>query len=153
MGEAFADRVESVFELHAGAAGRYTGRMQVDGRERTNVTRLATIFLIGLITLCPFVCGAEVVDSGAHRHAATGHDSVPAHCPDDSDNCICQGAVQADPIRLANPDLFVQPILIADAIATTAPLLAHLTCDGSPAGLASLGDERTVRAFLQNFRC
>lgn len=53
------------------------------------------ILLTTILLICPFICGAEEAIGGdAHSHAKTESGSMPAHCPESFDNCICQGAVQ-----------------------------------------------------------
>jgi len=51
--------------------------------------------------LCPLICGAEEIAHGARLHGATDGPSgdSPSHCPEEGDNCICQGAVQLDDAR------------------------------------------------------
>jgi hypothetical protein len=118
---------------------------------------LVAIALIGILALCPVVCGAEEFGHGAHRHGTSDDagpaPSAPVHCPEEGDNCICQGAVQSVDVRLPDADLFG---LSLDC-GTLGPIpphpLAHLTCDGSPAGLAGWGNAHAIRSYLQNFRC
>lgn len=119
---------------------------------------LIVTFLTGLILVCPFVCGAdEEGHDVSHGHAAGSNgsgDHGPTHCPESSDNCVCQGAVQTASVRAFAPDadasgplfLFVPPLVSAHPH-------HHLTWEGSPTGLASWGDTLTIRALLQNFRC
>ena len=55
--------------------------------------------MIGLLTLCPILCGAKEFGHGAHSHGTAdgaSPGSAPDQCPEDGDNCICQGAVQVD---------------------------------------------------------
>jgi hypothetical protein len=117
------------------------------------VSRVAAILLVGLLALCPAVCGVEEDGRGAHAHTASGGTVPPAHCPEDGSNCICQGAVQVDAVRLAHPDVDGLTPLLATANPTPLHPIAHLTQDGSPTGLAGLGERPAIRAFLQNFRC
>jgi hypothetical protein len=123
---------------------------------RTSVTTL----LIGLILACPFLCGAAEAAHLAHQEHATGGPSdqpVPVHCPEDSDDCICQGAVQSGDVRVPGSDSIgiVLPLHGLAGILDHSPAhsLAHLTSGGTPTGLASWGDSLTVRALLQDFRC
>lgn len=110
--------------------------------------------LIALIAACPAFCGSEQEGRSPHNHHAS-EAPAPAHCPSDGDCCICQGAVQADGVRLPAPDALGLTILADLAIVSSCQphVLTHLTPTGSPAGLAGWGDLQTVRAVLQNFRC
>ena len=116
-------------------------------------------FLAGLLMLCPILCGAKEFGHGAHRHGAsdgaTNDPSAPDHCPEDGDNCICQGAVQLDEVRTPdqNFDALGVPTLLDLSFPTPQHPIAHLTWGGSPTGLAGWGDATAVRSFLQNFRC
>lgn len=117
------------------------------------MSRVAAVLLVGLLVLCPAVCGAEEPDRGTHAHSAAGGPATPAHCPEDGSNCICQGAVQVDAVRVAHPDADV--LTPPSDLLVATPLLPrpHLTRDGSPTGLAGLGDRPAIRAFLQSVRC
>ena len=124
------------------------------------VRTFVTILLIGLILACPFICGAAEACHITHREHAAGSPSnspAPAHCPEDNDDCVCRGAVQSSDVRVPNSDAIGLPLpllgLVGDLAHSPAHSLAHLTTDGNPTGLASLGNSVTVRAFLQNFRC
>ena len=121
-------------------------------------TVLAT-FLTGLILACPFICGVAEAVEGSHQHHAAGQSGTPApaHCPEDSDNCICRGAVQSGDVKVPDSDAIGlllpfggQVGLLAHAPAHS---FAHLTRDGTPTGLAAWGNSTAVRALLQNFRC
>ena len=116
-----------------------------------------TTLLTALILACPFVCGAGEACEGSHRHSEDGNNSAPVHCPEDSDNCICRGAVQATDVRVPHSDILAPtffPVWVVGCLAHTLthPLI-HLTIDGTPTGLAGWGGSLTVRAILQNFRC
>ena len=122
------------------------------------VRSCATYALVGLLMLCPFVCGeAEIGHGVTHRHETT--DSAPershgpAHCPEGGDNCICEGAVQAGDVHVTDSHDAGLPLGFAAILATPPRPIAHLTWDGSPTGLAGWGDHPTVRAYLQNYRC
>jgi hypothetical protein len=123
------------------------------------VRAFLTTILTGLVLACPFLCGAVEAVEGSHsHHAGTSTDSPsPTHCPEDSDNCFCRGAVQTNDVRVPGIDSVGLPLPFqVDAIALAHALLrplAHLTIDGTPTGLAAWGDSTTVRARLQNFRC
>jgi hypothetical protein len=119
------------------------------------------VFLSALLTVlilaCPFICGAAEAIHLARGHHAGSSPIVPAHCPEDSDDCICRGAVQSADVRVPGVDAIssLLPLHGLVGILDHAPAysLAHLTSDGSPTGLAGWGDAVTVRAVLQNFRC
>lgn len=114
------------------------------------------LLLAILITLCPFLCGAVEFGQGAHRHdvpdSASHDSSVPDQCPEEGDNCICQGAVQRDCGRFvaAIPSLSLFVHLLLPSPSHT---LTHPTRQGSSTGLASWGNAHDIRSFLQNFRC
>ena len=118
---------------------------------------IAALLLTGLLVLCPILCGAEEFGHGAHRHGswegASQDASAPGHCPEEGDNCICQGAVVSVDIRVPDADVLGLPLLSGIPVLALHHPIGHLTWDGSPTGLAAWGDSRAVRAFLQNFRC
>jgi hypothetical protein len=118
------------------------------------------MLLIGLILVCPFLCGTAEADHVTHReHPMSGpvDNTAPCHCPAESDDCICRGAVQSADIRLPDIDSVCSPIPAhgLPGILEHAPAhsFAHLTTDGNPTGLAGWGDAITIRALLQDFRC
>ncbi|AGA26429.1 hypothetical protein [Singulisphaera acidiphila] len=117
---------------------------------------LAT-FLAILITLCPLLCGAAEFGQGAHRHDVSGspsHDSsAPDQCPEEGDNCICQGAVQADHIRFLGAHATGHSIIVGLLLPTPLHLLFSLSQKGASTGLGRWGNALAVRSFLQNYRC
>lgn len=136
-------RMGSVFSKHA---------------ERERVRTLAVYSLVVLVMLCPVLCGAAEVAYGLHQHGAADvspdHATPPTHCPEEGDNCICQGAIQSSDVRVPGSfDAF--GLLVPSLPLDRTPLhpIAHLTREGLPTGLAGWGSSLTVRAFLQNFRC
>jgi hypothetical protein len=110
-----------------------------------------------MILACPFVCGACETCHGLCANADPDNGSSPIHNPEDTDDCICRGAVQAGDVRLSplelSSDLILPDSVHAQVSAAIPQAFVHLTIDGRPAGLASWGDSLTVRARLQNFRC
>jgi hypothetical protein len=118
------------------------------------VRALSSLTLIGLLMLCPLICGVEELGHQAHRHGSS-ESTAPSHCPEQGDNCICEGAVQPDNLRAHGsvPEVDGLPLLLDLAIDPPLHPLAHLTSDGSPTGLAGWGNSHAVRAFLQNYRC
>jgi hypothetical protein len=116
-------------------------------------------FLIGIILACPLLCGLAEAGHDAHREHGSGQaDSpAPAHCAEEADDCICRGAVQSIDVRVPDSYFAIESSWLEGfGVSITRPLphfFAHLTCQGSPTGLASWGDSSTVRALLQNFRC
>ncbi len=123
--------------------------------------RILAGLLAGLILACPLLCGAAEADHVAHQDhpaKAPADQPTPAHCPQESDDCICEGAVQAASVRLSGIDHFSVPLPSHDLVSlfdhsrAFSKALAHLTIDGTPTGLASWGDAATIRALLQNFR-
>ena len=133
------------------------GVIGLQPREPDAVRTLATLSLIGLLMLCPLICGAEEIAHGARLHGATNGPSgdSPSHCPEEGDNCICQGAVQLDDIRSSDQDSGAVSLPPLFHISFLTPLhpIAHLTWNGSPTGLAGWGGSLAVQAFLQIFRC
>ncbi|MDG3008435.1 hypothetical protein [Paludisphaera mucosa] len=117
-------------------------------------------FLALLILACPLVCGAVEAGHGAPQEIETGVPEGghhPTDCPAETDNCVCQGALQSSDVRVPHsdmlPSLFVPFGLFALLSSPLPHSLAHLTLNGTPTGLASWGDSTAIRALLQNFRC
>jgi hypothetical protein len=116
-------------------------------------------FLIGIILACPLLCGLAEAGHDAHQeHASSQPDGpAPGHCAEESDDCICRGAVQSVDARVPDSYFAIESFWLegfGDLLARPmAQSPAHLTCEGSPTGLASWGDSSTVRALLQNYRC
>ena len=118
------------------------------------------VFLSALLTVliltCPLLCGAAEAGHVTHREHPVSS-PAPGHCPEDADNCICQGAVQSADVRVPGVDAISSPLpphgLVGVLDHAPAHSLAHLTSDGTPTGLAGWGDAVTVRAYLQNFGC
>ncbi|WP_406696257.1 hypothetical protein V5E97_35245 [Singulisphaera sp. Ch08] len=117
---------------------------------------LAT-FLAILITLCPLLCGAAEFGQGAHRHDVaenSSHDSsAPDQCPEEGDNCICQGAVQGGHVRFFGAETFNHSILVGLLFPLSLNTLSHQARERSSTGLADWGNALAVRSFLQNYRC
>jgi hypothetical protein len=109
--------------------------------------------LAGLLIFCPILCGAEEFGRGAQLHKHAEPLSAPAHCAADGDNCICQGAVASDNVRVSAAEAFGVPALLAALPCTPPQPRAHRGPQGSPTGLAGGGGSRAVCTFLQNFRC
>ena len=127
---------------------------------RDTVRTFVSMLLTGLILACPFLCGAAEAGHVTHReHPVSGpaDSPTPGHCPEDSDDCICRGAVQSADVRVPGIDSISSPLPLHGLVGildhAPAHSLAHLTSDGTPTGLAGWGDSVTVRALLQNFRC
>ena len=128
--------------------------------ERDTVRTFVTLLLTGFLLACPLVCGAAEAGHVTHHvnpASSPAESPAPGHCPADTDNCICQGAVQSADSRVTDLDAIGLPLpfhgLVGILDHTPAHWLAHLTSDGRPTGLASWGDANTIRAVLQNFRC
>jgi hypothetical protein len=123
------------------------------------VRTFVTTLLTGLILACPLLCGAAEACHVAHgEHGASPEKSpAPAHCPEDSDDCICRGALQSADLRVPGIDALGLSLplqgLVGILAHSPAHSVSHLTSGGAPTGLASWGDSITVRALLQNFRC
>lgn len=124
-----------------------------------SVRKILSTLLTCLILACPFVCGAAEAVEGSHQRHAAGQTGTPApvHCPEDTDNCVCGGAVQVGDVKVPGIDPVGLPLpfdgrfgLLAHAPGHASP---HLTRDGTPTGLAAWGNSTAVRALLQNFRC
>lgn len=120
-----------------------------------------SLFLVSLLLACPLLCRA--IEPGC-SHELTGgandldDDShIPPSCPDDGVSCISGGAVQTGELRavdLPSPMtmLFLDGWFPTSLLTPLISLSQHLTAEGTPTGLAALGDALSVRAFLQNFR-
>jgi hypothetical protein len=112
-----------------------------------------TTWLIGLLILCPQLCGGDGSDQAARHHDAGHSRNTPAHCPGDAENCICQGAVQVDQVRVPDSGILATAELFADLAPPAGNLADPGLEDGAWTGLARWGSPLEVRAFLQNFRC
>ena len=90
---------------------------------------VTALFLIGLLSACPVVCGAFEVGHDSHGlETQTGTPCDPAspvHCPPDADDCICQGAVQTVDVRVPSS---------ADGIGLLLPFLAFSHTPPHPHG-------------------
>ncbi|WZO99313.1 hypothetical protein EP7_000912 [Isosphaeraceae bacterium EP7] len=122
--------------------------------------RVATmVILIGIILACPLLCGLAEACHDAHQEHASGKADAPApaHCPEESDDCVCRGAVQSPDVRVPDLTFAIESHWLDEFSFGPARPLPHphanLTPDGSPTGLAGWGSSSTVRALLQNFRC
>lgn len=118
------------------------------------------LLLTGLLLACPFLCGAAEASHVTHQeHPVSGPSDSPApgHCPEDTDNCICRGAVSSADARVPGVDAISSPLPLHGQVGildhAPAHALAHLTSDGHATGLAGRGNAVRVRAYLQNFRC
>jgi hypothetical protein len=116
-------------------------------------------FLAILIFACPLLCGAVEAGHGAPRENEAGVPEDRHHsddCPEDADNCVCQGALQSSDVRVPHSETTAAPFLpfgLFGGLAAHPPHApAHLTPNGTPTGLSSWGDSTTIRALLQNFR-
>lgn len=121
---------------------------------------LLSFVLTVLILACPLVCGvAEAGHVARHDHAANAPADLPTpgHCDQESDDCICRGAVQSADVRVPGVDSISLPFPIHGLAGlldhSPAHSVAHLTSDGAPTGLAGWGASARIRALLQNFRC
>src|SRR4051794_6488571 len=77
------------------------------GRGIVVVRSLMIVNLIAALSFCPMFCGLEEADHGTHGHGAAGSassdvPSAPGHCPEDGDNCICQGAIESAGVRVSD---------------------------------------------------
>lgn len=107
-----------------------------------------------LIALCPVLCGLVDVVIESHSHAVAQGPTAPDECPESSDNCICHGAlVQPSDGKILGYFTEVLGGFLDPFRQSSRHHLSRLTSDGSPGGLAALGDSLTVRSLLQNFRC
>jgi hypothetical protein len=107
--------------------------------------------LAGLLTICPILCGAEEFGRGTHLHNSREPASAPGHCVAVGDNCICQGAVAADDVPVA--ESLGLPSLLAALATTPRHPSGHRWPEGLPTGLAAWGGAHAVCSLLQNFRC
>jgi hypothetical protein len=117
------------------------------------VHTVAAVLLTGLLTLCPILCGAEEFGHGARLHDANEPASAPGHCPAEGDNCICQGAVASDDVRIPDDHASCKSLLLTAFAHTPLYPGAIRTPAGSPASRAVPRGARSARSLLQNFRC
>lgn len=115
-------------------------------------------YLMAVLTLCPVFCGTESDDHRACFPDAvgTGSDeapSTPAHCPEEGDDCICQGAILPVAVKVAGCSAFALNLPSLLFVDTSPHTTAHSPWEVAPTGFAGKSDSLTVRAFLQNFRC
>lgn len=116
--------------------------------------KLLVITLIGLLSFCPVLCGAAEVGHDAHGHGASQEPALPTHCPDEGDNCICQGALISSSDGYASSfDTIGVPLDLAELGQTLSRPFSDIIKGGPPAGPASWGDGLKVCALLQIFRC
>src|SRR3954469_20924384 len=76
-------------------------------RECDTVRTFLNMLLSALILACPLLCGAAEAGHVAHREHASRDASngpAPAHCPEDSDDCVCRGAIESSDVKLPDPD-------------------------------------------------
>lgn len=123
-------------------------------RESVAVSDAIRIILTTILLICPFVCGAEEAVQGSdHAHALTEPDSMPAHCPDSFDNCICQGAVQKHWSASSLLELGLLSIAFV-VVAGFAKMTSFIdSSDSPPAGFFAVRSCLPSRAVLQVFRC
>jgi hypothetical protein len=117
--------------------------------------------LIVLIVSCPLFCAADECDSRAH-HApmAAGpvrSPSVPSSCPNDSGNCVCDGAVLRAISRPLDLQTAVPPLPCDSSSAPSGGGLSiHLAYHSHRGRLIDPGARNgvvSVCAWLQVFRC
>lgn len=121
-----------------------------------SVRTLLAVMLIGLLSFCPVLCGAAETGHDAHGHGASDEPASPTHCPDDGDNCICQGALvsgSSNSVHLSPLDTLGVPLDSVTLGQVWFRPLAPLTRDGSLTGWPHWGDALKARALLQIFRC
>lgn len=117
---------------------------------------LVPVLLIGLVLACPLLCGpcgAADIGHGSTTSDGSGHEHGGNGCPEDSDNCVCRGAIQSLETRSVSPSTDL-PSLVCLLAPIDPPLPPdhHLTGTGGPTGLAGWGSSLTIRALLQNFQ-
>ena len=103
--------------------------------------------LIGLLVLCPQLCGGDGLDQAAHQHD-TMHSPdgpSPAHCPGDADDCICQGAVPAANLRVMDVGFSAATGILASLIPPPLCLDRHINQQGPLTGLARWGTPLDIR--------
>jgi len=115
-------------------------------------------FLIALITACPFLCGVAESDHGSHRFDASAGTpcgpTSPAHCPQDGDDCICQGAVPPGGVRTSTSSAAVGlPIPGRPSLHARQHAAVRLPQESPATNLAGWGNPSSIQALLQNFRC
>ena len=117
--------------------------------------------LIVLLVSCPLFCAADECDARAHHaHPAGGRacdPSVPSSCPNDSGNCVCDGAVLCAISRSLDRDSAVPPLPCDSSSALSGcgrsihP--AHAWHRGRLIDPTARHGAVSVCAWLQDFRC
>jgi hypothetical protein len=120
-------------------------------KEHDVVHVILVAWLAGMLVLCPQFCGTDVSDQAAHHLDATHSEHGPS--PADADDCICQGAVPADQIRVLDTGLIHAANPFASLVPPSLSSADHRAGELSSPGLAQWGTPLAVRAVLQNFRC
>ena len=124
--------------------------------------KLASLVLIGLLLLCPVICGAAEIGHGPGGHGTSAdsreHAGEPESCPEDGDNCICQGAVRSVEVRVADhsadaSDLPFLPHHFVIDLAIPRLTVASLAEERGVAASTGWHDARVLRAWLQCFLC
>jgi hypothetical protein len=124
------------------------------------VRNLVTLFLAGILGICPLLCEAAGIAQDLHgcevESTCPHPGEPPAPCSDDGGTCICNGAIQAVDVRMPDLDSAFLPAsasLCLPSHAPRLPLAPLPSREGGFVGLAGSGDATSVRSLLQNFRC
>lgn len=122
---------------------------------------LRVLGLVTAILLCPFVCGVANEHAGAQQTECPNDDpcesGAPIHCPAESGNCVCQGAIRATDVRVGDLDsaylsMLTNVLLPAHHI-FTGEFLVSVSLPHTPFALTASADSLSVCALLQIFRC
>lgn len=115
--------------------------------------------LIGVLLVCPLVCGAGDVDCSTHHesNAPTSSPDAPMHCPDEGGSCVCNGAIRSVEVKSLHCSLGEHEPVSLDFLGSashspTRSLSIH-SRSHAPCGLSGPADAQRVRALLQNYRC
>jgi hypothetical protein len=108
-------------------------------------------WLMGILIFCPQVCGTDVSDQAAHHLDAEHSEHGPA--PSDADDCICQGAVPIDQVRVPDAGSIRTKSPFLSLVPPIAPLRDQHDSDRPTGEMSRWGTALASRAILQNFRC
>jgi hypothetical protein len=108
-------------------------------------------WLTGILVFCPQFCGTDVSDQTAHHLDAAHSEHGPA--PTDADDCICQGAVPIDQVRVPDAGSIRAKTPFLSLVPPVVPMFDQRDGDRATGETSRWGSALASRAILQNFRC